>query len=161
MPSDPFETPDLVVRETGSLILEQQVHLQLIRTAEVLSLGLSDLLGQKGISGKQYNILRALRRGGDGGLTISQISEQMTDPRADVSRLMDRLEREHWVERRHNDKDRRVVRVYLTDRGTALVAELDQPIVDLHRSQLGHLSPEELTALIALLVKVRSANKSS
>lgn len=157
MASDPFSTPDLVVRETGELILEQQAYLQLIRTAEVLSHRLSDLLAQKGISGKQYNILRALRRGGESGMTISEVGGQMTDPRADVSRLMDRLEREQWVERRHNDKDRRVVRAYLTREGAALLAELDQPIVDLHRAQLGQMTPDELTALISLLVKARSA----
>jgi DNA-binding MarR family transcriptional regulator len=157
MSSDQFPTPGLVIRETGALILEQQAYLQLIRTAEVLSHKLSDLLGQKGLSGKQYNILRALRRGGEGGLTISQIGEQMTDPRADVTRLMDRLEREQWVERRHDDKDRRVVRAYLTAGGGALLDELDQPIINVHRTQLGHMNAAELEALIALLVKARSA----
>lgn len=150
-----FATPSLVIKETGEALPEQQAYLNLIRTAEVLSLRLSDMLGEHGLSGKQYNILRALRRGGQDGLTISQIGEQMTDPRADVTRLMDRLERESWVERRHDKEDRRVVRVFLTQAGADLLARLDAPMIALHRAQLGHMTLVELSRLTALLRKAR------
>jgi DNA-binding MarR family transcriptional regulator len=150
-----FVTPDLVIEETGDAVPEQQAYLNLIRTAEVLSIGLSDMLGAHGLSGKQYNILRALRRGGPEGLTISQVGEQMTDPRADVTRLMDRLERERWVERHHDTRDRRVVRAQLTRSGAELLARLDAPVVALHQAQLGHMTPGELGHLIALLRKAR------
>jgi DNA-binding MarR family transcriptional regulator len=150
-----FQTPALVIEETGDPVPEQQAYLNLIRTAEILSIQLSDLFGEHGLSGKQYNILRALRRGGPDGLTISQIGEQMTDPRADVTRLMDRLEREHWVERQHGTEDRRVVRAHLTKAGAELLARLDAPIVALHRAQLGHMTSRELDRLSALLRKAR------
>ena len=43
----------------------------------------------------------------------------------------------------------------LTESGQALLARLDEPLLDLHRRQLGHLSAEELDTLIALLKKAR------
>lgn len=150
-----FPTPDLVVAETGNYVAAQQAYLNLIRTAGVLSQRVSDLVSGYGISGKQYNALRWIRRGGAGGLTISQISQQMTDPRADVTRLLDRLVREGLVERQPDQTDRRVVRTYLTEAGADLLNAIDEPLVETHRTQFAHLSAAELEQLIALLRKAR------
>jgi DNA-binding MarR family transcriptional regulator len=153
---DPFDLPARVVAETGQPIPEQQAHLQLMRTAEVLGAGLGDLLAAHGLSGKQYNILRAIRRGGDAGLTVSDIAAQMTDPRADMTRLLDRLERDGRILRTHDPDDRRVVRSRLTPQGLTLLAALDGPVVEEHRRRLGHMTPDELHLLIALLTRARS-----
>ena len=150
-----FPTPDLVVQETGAYVPEQQAYLNIMRTAEVLGAQLTELFARHGLSGKQYNALRAIRRGGELGLTASEIGEQMTDRRADVTRLVDRLEREGRVERRHDATDRRVVRAVLTDDGAELLRTLDGPLVETHRRQLGHLSTEEVEMLIVLLRKAR------
>ena len=49
-----------------------------------------------------------------------------------------------------------VVRVRITDDGTAILGRLDGPVVDLHRKLIGHLSQEELAELSRLLVKART-----
>jgi DNA-binding MarR family transcriptional regulator len=157
---DRFDTPELVARETGHVI-EQEAYLHLIRTAEVLSGPLSDLLARFGLSGKQYNVLRAIRRGGADGETVSRIGEQMTDPRADMTRLLDRLERDGLTERRHDRQDRRVVRVVLTEQGRARLAEMDEPLVALHRAQFAHMSPQALQELVALLALARSGGAAT
>jgi DNA-binding MarR family transcriptional regulator len=153
---DPFDLPARVTEETGQTILEQQAHLQLMRTAEVLGAGLGDLLAAHGLSGKQYNILRALRRGGPEGLTVSEIAAQMTDPRADMTRLLDRLERDGRIVRAHDRTDRRIVRSTLTDAGQALLAALDGPVIGEHCRRLGHMTADELRLLAQLLIKARS-----
>lgn len=150
-----FETPELVVKETGAYIPEQQAYLNLIRTAEVLSLEVSELLSGHGLSGKQYNVMRAIRRGGAAGLTASQIGDQMTDPRADTTRLLDRLVRDGLIFRQHDVADRRVVRAFLTEAGSKLLDVIDEPLVEMHRAQLAHLSSGELKKMIALLKKAR------
>jgi DNA-binding MarR family transcriptional regulator len=114
-------------------------------------------MARHGLSGKQYNVLRIIRRGGGDGLPVSRIAGQMVDPRADVTRLMDRLERDGFIERLHDRQDRRVVLVSLTGKGTATLAALDRPLVDLHRSQFAHLEREEIVGLTALLQKVRKS----
>lgn len=151
----PFTTPELILKETGQSVPAQQAYLHLIRTAEILSAAVADLLATQGISGKQYNALRAVRRAGADGAPVSTIGEQMTDPRADVTRLLDRLDRDGLIERSHDHQDRRVVRVRLTDAGRQVLAALDEPIVDLHRSQFVHLSSGEIETLIGLLQKAR------
>jgi len=150
-----FQTPDLVVTETGKYVPEQQAYLNLIRTAEVLSQRVSDLMARYGLSGKQYNVLRSIRRGGDDGLSISQISDQMTDPRADVTRLLDRLVREGLVDRQTDAADRRVVRAYLTKAGSDLLEAIDEPLLDTHREQFAPLAKPEIEQLSALLKKAR------
>ena len=150
-----FQTPDLVAKETGKLV-EQEVYLNLMRTAEEMKLHLVDLLAGFGLSGKQYNALRAIRRGGSEGETPSGIGAQMAEPRADVTRLLDRLEREALVERRHDERDRRVVRVLLSKRGKKLLADIDGPLLELHRSQFMHMRQEDLEALSRLLILARS-----
>lgn len=152
---EPFKTPELIVEETGAFVPERQAYINLIRTAQVLGQMLTDLLDHHGLSGKQYNALRAIRRGGPDGVPVSHIGEQMTDPRADVTRLLDRLERDGLVTRLHDRKDRRVVRVALTDPGRAILAELDAPMIALHKRQLGHMTADELETLEALLRKAR------
>jgi len=151
-----FQTPDLVATETGKL-LEQEVYLNLVRTAEEVRLALTDLLAGFGLSGKQYNALRAIRRSGSEGETPSGIGTQMAEPRADVTRLLDRLERESLIERRHDQKDRRVVRVLLSERGQRLLAAIDEPLLQLHRNQFAHMRQEDLEALSRLLVLARTS----
>lgn len=150
-----FQTPDLVAKETGKL-LEQEVYLNLVRTAEELRLRLVELLNGFGLSGKQYNVLRAIRRGGPEGETPSGIGAQMAEPRADVTRLIDRLERDGLILRQHDKQDRRVVRVLLSERGRTLLADIDEPIRRLHRQQFVHMHPSDLRELSRLLVLARS-----
>ncbi|OEC36153.1 DNA-binding transcriptional regulator, MarR family [Pseudomonas cuatrocienegasensis] len=153
-----FQTPSLVATETGKL-LEQEVYLNLVRTTEEVRLPLTDLLAGFGLSGKQYNALRAIRRSGSEGETPSGIGTQMAEPRADVTRLLDRLERESLIERRHDQKDRRVVRVLLSERGQRVLADIDEPLLQLHRNQFAHMRREDLEALSRLLVLARTSSE--
>jgi DNA-binding MarR family transcriptional regulator len=157
--SGDFAVPEMVAAETGAYVPEQQAYLNLIRTAEVLSGELQELLSRHELSGKQYNVLRAIRRGGENGLTASQIGAQMTDPRADVTRLLDRLVRAGLVERRHDRGDRRIVRASLTQAGAELLQGLDAPLIALHRQQLSHLSRRDIETLIKLLKRAQQREK--
>ena len=75
----------------------------------------------------------------------------------DATRLLDRLEAMHLVVRAREGEDRRFVRTRITPAGRAVLARLDRPIAALHERQLGHLSPDRLRTLIALLALAREA----
>ena len=72
-----------------------------------------------------------------------------------ITGLIDRLERAGFVNRLRCEKDRRVIYVALTDQGTKTLADLDEPLLALHRKLMGHLSQGESKELIRLLEKVR------
>jgi DNA-binding MarR family transcriptional regulator len=54
------------------------------------------------------------------GLTQSQIAEQMGVEHATVTQVLERLERIGLIQRCRDEKDGRISRVYLTDKGRAL-----------------------------------------
>src|SRR5262249_7376520 len=129
---------------------EEAMHLDLVRTAEMLSRPFVQFLKSEDLSGAQYNVLRILR-GAPQGLTCSEIGNRMITRDPDITRLLDRLEKRELIARSRDEEDRRIVLTRITPAGLDLLARLDQPIQDLHRKQLGHLGAERLKALSQLL----------
>ena len=79
----------------------------------------------------------------------------------DITRLVDRLEQAGWVQRARSTEDRRVVTITITASARKLVDKLDEPIADLHRKTLGHLTKKEMAELNRLLVKAREPLEGS
>jgi DNA-binding MarR family transcriptional regulator len=139
---------------------EVETFLNLTRTCSVLEGEVESLLKRHGSTGSQYNVLRILRgakQGGEEALPCLEVAERMVTRVPDITRLVDRLEKTGLVDRKHRSDDRRVVLVSITRAGLNLLSKLDQPVFDLHREQLGHLSRSELDALNRLLVKARAS----
>jgi DNA-binding MarR family transcriptional regulator len=139
----PFECP------------EQEVALNLLRTTDFLSREGVALFERHGISGQQYNVLRILRGHRDTGLPCQKIVAQMITQMPDITRLVDRLEASGFVRRERTEQDRRLVIVHITPAGMTLLAQLDEPILDLHRAQMSHMTRAELAELNRLLEKLR------
>jgi DNA-binding MarR family transcriptional regulator len=69
----------------------------------------------------------------------------------DVTRLLDRLERQEWATRTRDDADRRVVIARITGEGKRLLARVDKVVAELHAGQFGGLGARELATLRDLL----------
>jgi DNA-binding MarR family transcriptional regulator len=135
---------------------EDEAYLNLLRTTTVLYAQFERLFKQAGLSEPQYNVLRILRGVGGCGAACTEIGSRMVSRVPDVTRLVDRLEAAGLVERCRITQDRRVVQVKVTEKGLALLAELEQPLMDLNRKLMRHMTREELTELIRLLDKLRN-----
>ena len=134
---------------------EEEVYLRIIRTAEALSWGVAGTLKGAELTLTQYNVLRILRGAGDEGATCGQISERMVTKDSDITRLLERLEVRGLITRGRDGQDRRFITVRITDEGLRLLAELDGPVAECHRRQIGHLGQERLAALGNLLDAAR------
>lgn len=134
---------------------QADAYLAVVRTAEDMQRGFTELLKASDLSFAQYNVLRILRGAGTDGLTCGGVSERLVQHDPDVTRLLDRLEKRSLIERHRDQKDRRVVRTAITDSGLALLAQLDEPVDAVHEQQLGHLSEARLKELMTLLEEVR------
>lgn len=134
---------------------EEAAFLDLLRTTDVLSRGLVQVLKAEGLSSTQYNVLRILR-GAQEGLACGEISSRMITRDPDVTRLLDRLEKRGLVSRNRETQDRRMVLTRITPEGLKWLARLDEPVQGAHRKQLGHLGRERLRALSELLEACRS-----
>lgn len=112
------------------------------------------LFREYGLTNSQYNVLRILR--GEGKpLPSLEIASRTIQAVPAITGLIDRLERQDLVRRERCTQDRRVVYVALTKAGERLLAKLDEPLVDLHRRLIGHLTKAELRELSRLLEKAR------
>jgi len=135
--------------------LHQEAFLSLSRTEAVLTGALERMLEPHGVTLTQYNVLRILRGAGPAGLCRNEIGERLITLTPDVTRLLDRMEKAGLISRVRGEHDRRLVHTRLTEQGRALVDSLDEPIAREHERRLGHLSREQLQALVDLLAAAR------
>ena len=136
---------------------EQEAFLNVQRTADVLMGRMAGVLKAAGLSPTQYNVLRILRGAGEGGLPCGAIAERMITRDPDITRLLDRLEKQELITRHRGSRDRRVVNAKITDKALKVLAELDSPVEAELKRQLGHLGADKLRQLVQLLELVRES----
>lgn len=134
--------------------LEHELYVALQLLAVRLKGETEQLMKQANLSTTQFNVLRILRGAGDQGLTCGEIGGRLINKDPDVTRLLDRMEKQGLVERARSGQDRRVVLTRISERGRALVAQFDQPLAELHQKQFRHLSQAKLRQLFNLLEEI-------
>ncbi len=135
-------------------VAEQEAALAILRTGDRIEIQFARLFRDHGLTPSQYNVLRILR--GEGKpLPILEIASRTVAVVPGITGLIDRLEHAGFVNRVRCEEDRRVIYVALTEQGTRVLAALDEPLIELHRQLLRHLSSSEVKTLIRLLEKLR------
>ena len=88
------------------------------------------------------------------GLTQKELAEQLSVEAPTVTRMLQRMQRCQLIERRPDPEDRRVSRVYLTQRSTELEPAVQESWTKLEERLLADISPEERVLLHRLLTKM-------
>ncbi len=107
-----------------------------------------------GLTRAQWLALTRLHR--RPGASQSELADMMEIEKAPAGVLIDRLEEKGWVERRPDPADRRINRIYLTDRGLrvhAAILPIAKATVD---DALSDLSPAERRQVTRLMTRVKS-----
>jgi len=112
----------------------QKLMLNIIFTANWISLKQIKLFKPYDISPQQYNILRILRGQHPKAATVSLLTERMLDQSSNASRLVEKLRLKNLVERDECPEDRRAVNVKITDQGLALLQKLDPLIKEIEKT---------------------------
>ncbi|MGE0566646.1 MAG: MarR family winged helix-turn-helix transcriptional regulator [Bacteroidia bacterium] len=107
------------------------------------------------ITHQQYNVLRILRGQLPNSISVKEIKERMLDQMSDVTRLIDKLIEKGLVERNISTKDRRSIKVNITNKGIKLLKSLDY-IDEQMEILFSNLSIEEVNSLNMLLDKITS-----
>jgi DNA-binding MarR family transcriptional regulator len=150
-------TLDQEIRQAKPFVsLEEEAFLAAQRTASLLMQALGRELRRHDLTPPLYNVLRILRGAEPESLTCGEIGERLVSPGPDVTRLLDKLEERGLVTRLRDAEDRRIVRARITEKGVALLDELDQPVEETLHGLLGHLGPEKLRRLVRLLEEARA-----
>lgn len=135
--------------------IEEEVFLNLQRTAEALMGGLSEVLKAFDLTATQYNVLRILRGAGPAGLPCREVSERMVTRDPDVTRLLDRLEARAFVERERLTSDRRVVLARIAVAGTDVLALADPAVKAFLLEAMSALDQTALGSLNTALESLR------
>jgi DNA-binding MarR family transcriptional regulator len=142
------------------LRLDRQVCFALYSASRAIVRAYGPLLEPLGLTYPQYLTLLVLWE--TDGISVKQLGERLALDSATLTPLLKRLEQQKLVERRRDQRDERVVRIHLTDKGRALRTKAKQipttlacragfdPEDKTAISRLGKLR-DELTALIANL----------
>jgi DNA-binding MarR family transcriptional regulator len=104
-----------------------------------------------GITGEQFNILRILRGAREcGGHPCGEIADRMIDRSPDITRRIDTLEKQGYVERERSAEDKRVVIVRITPKGQALLDSIAPKLIEYQNKIAAKLNEQELKQLSAL-----------
>lgn len=138
----PFESP------------EQEVILNVMRTNDQFQNRFGRLFRDYGLTSSQYNVLRILR--GEGKpMPCLEVADRMIQVVPAITGLIDRLQNQELVSRERCTEDRRVVYVEITKKALTLLKRMDEPVNQLHKRLVGHLTRSELKELSRLLEKAR------
>lgn len=135
-------------------VLARDTYLALVRAQDRLAAQAMGLVKGRGLTLATYNVLRILRGAGGEGLACGEIGERLIHRVPDVTRMLDRMERDGLVRRARSSEDRRVVRTQLTAKGRAAVDALDEPVAALHAEQFAGFSVREIEALEVALERL-------
>lgn len=137
--------------------LEEEVYIAIRLTAQVVDQPWARYLKKtEGISPSQYNLLRILRGAGADGRTMTEVAERMINRDPDVTRLADRTVKLGLARRIRDPDDRRVVKLFITEKGLAMLARLDGAVEQFLKQALRGLGAKRLRLLRDLLGEVRA-----
>jgi len=136
--------------------LEQEAHLEIQRTAQVMQRWVTEALKPSGLTPSQFNVLRILRGARPAALSSRMIGERMVHHDPDLTRLLDRLEAQGLVEKTRDTEDRRVLNVRITRGGITRVEAASKAVQEPITRALGPLGPRKLGVLADLLEQVRA-----
>ena len=89
------------------------------------------------------------------GVTQTELAEYVMIQPATVTNMLQRLEREGFVERRPDNEDQRISRVYMTEKGRDIIEEgVQEKWNQLEQESFGRLSVDERVLLRRLLLQV-------
>ena len=122
MPAPPRERPAIIPGRTREAM---RTHLRIATCYNLLMREARQTIAQRWrLTLPQFDVLAELARADACGFTFVELSRLLLVTSGNLTGIVDRLEEHQLVERRPDVKDRRVIRVALTDKGRVLTDEV-------------------------------------
>jgi DNA-binding MarR family transcriptional regulator len=91
------------------------------------------------------------------GLTMNELSKTVNLDTSTMTRMVDQLLEKGLVYRQNDARDRRVIRVGLTDSGKKLRSRLEKALQSFYKNSLGQIQEEERGIIIRCLEHIDNA----
>jgi MarR family 2-MHQ and catechol resistance regulon transcriptional repressor len=135
--------------------LALELSFNLVHTANLAQHRMAELAQTHGLTFTGFNVLGLLSYKRDEGMPLNEIGRLLLVSRANVTGLIDSLERKKLVERVDHATDRRVYLARITTQGEMLIQAYRPVHFNLISRMAENLSPAEKKTLIGLLQKWR------
>ncbi len=112
------------------------------------------VLAEHCMTPRQYHVLRMLRGAGAAGLSHADIGKRLLARAPDVTRMMDQLERQHWISRAPSESDRRIVIHRITGEGQAMLVTVAKPLRAFYDDLQAFLGSRASSQLLSLCERV-------
>lgn len=119
------------------------------QVARALRTRLSHGLSQSGLYPGQDGVVQLLAQ--EDGQTPGALAQQLGVKAPTMTRTIGRMEVQGFVQRRTDDRDGRLTKVYLTDEGRGSVARIEEAMEACEAQAVQGLSGKELKTLVKLL----------
>jgi DNA-binding MarR family transcriptional regulator len=146
------------LKMSKELGIREEVDLNLRVAVTLMDEKFDKMIDPFGITGAQYNVLRILKGVHPEGHARCEIATRMIERASDITRIIDRLEKQGLVIRDRTSEDRRMSITRITEKGIELVNKLKPLIENEHVQNTIGLTDEECRHLSVLLEKLY-ANK--
>lgn len=133
---------------------EDILHLLTGRTPLNLNRFLSQNLKEAGISltKEQWSVMAVLWK--TDGCTQQVLADATYRGRAGITRLLDNLEKERYIQRRSSETDRRTNLVFLTKKGKDIEKEVVDVVEETIRAMTKNISDKEIKELRDIFEKI-------
>ena len=129
------------------------VYVKLMRATNTATSKIHEHLKEDNLTVSQFGVIEALYHLGP--LSQSELGEKILKSNANLTTVVDSLEKKKLVERKRSDQDRRTVMVYQTELGRELIAKVFPRHAKVVTRELGFLTDKEKDALEKLLRKFK------
>lgn len=126
----------------------------LMRAQQILMGHLNDLLAPYGLTFPRYEVLMLLYFTKEGALPLGKIGQRLQVHPTSVTSLIDRLERDGYVQRVPHPSDRRTTLARLTVEGRNIAGQATK-LLNEDRFGMASLPPESHEELVLLLDRIR------
>lgn len=132
---------------------EESIGRLLYVTAQTMTLHAEKVLKPYDLTVEQLQLLKNIDE--DNALSQSQLCEIVQKSAANVTRILDRLEKKNCVRREKNPADRRSILLFLTVQGRELVDEVSSLLESFTEQLTRGISNQEQVLLVQLLNKMQ------
>ena len=131
----------------------KEIAWELAETSRMLRRQFNRHAAAVGATSAQWRAMFWLGR--EAGLKQVELADRLDVEPITAGRIIDRLEEAGLVERRRDPVDRRVWRLYLTDKALPVIEKLKSTAEEILSGAMAGISPEELIAMRATLARIR------
>lgn len=142
------------LKQKKDIPVREEMDLNLQVAANILGARFEKVISAFGVTISQYNVLRILKGVSPDGHPRCEIASRMLEIAPDITRLIDRLEKQGLVVRDKTEQDRRMSITKITSKGLKLVEEIKPVIDEEHNRATKNLSSAECRELSRLVEKL-------